>query len=179
MPAALSLLLAGVFLASGAAKLRDPAGMVVLLRQAVSPTIPAFALTRALAAFEVVLGVLLLAGVASRAVAVAAGVVLVAFTVALRVAARRAPEAAASCSCFGGAAGAPPGQAALRNVLLLVACGALVAWPAAASWELSAEPLLGALTVAGGLSCTWLLAATLGRAWSTRRGVLPARGVVR
>lgn len=163
MPAALTLLLAGVFLASGAAKLRDPRGMVVLLRQAVSPAVPAFALTRGLAAAEVALGLLLLTGLASRAAAVATGVVLVAFTAGLAVAARRAPEAAASCSCFGGTGEAPPSRAALRNGLLLVACAVVVARPPGAPWELGVEQLAGAATVAVGLPCAWLLAAALRR----------------
>lgn len=178
MSAALTLLLAGVFLASGAAKLRDPAGMVVLLRQAVAPTLPAFALTRALAAVEVVLGIVLLTGPAPRGAAVVAGVVLVAFTAALRVAARRAPEAAASCSCFGGAGEAPPAQAALRNALLLVACVAVAADPPGAPWDLGAEELVGAITVAVGLPCAWLLSAALGRGVAggrRHRSAAPAR----
>ncbi|CAB4941940.1 unannotated protein [freshwater metagenome] len=155
------LLLAGVFLASGTAKLRDPAGMVVLLRQAVSPTVPAFALTRALAVVEVALGLVLLSGVASRPAAVLSGAVLVVFTVALRVAARRAPEAAASCSCFGGSGGAPAGRAAARNALLLVAAAVVAVRAPGAPWDLAADELAGAACVAVGLPCAWLLAAAL------------------
>lgn len=172
MPAALTLLLAGVLLASGAAKLRDPSGMVVLLRQAIAPTAPAFALTRALAALEVALGAVLLAGVAPRGAAVAVAVLLVAFTAALRVAARRAPEAAATCSCFGGPAGAPPAQATLRNALLVAAAAVVTAWPARTAWDLPADELAAAATVAAGLPCAWLLAAALVRAvGSSRPGV--------
>ncbi|MEV4421171.1 MauE/DoxX family redox-associated membrane protein [Patulibacter sp. NPDC049589] len=172
MPAALSLLLAGVFLASGAAKLRDPAGMVVLLRQALRPTVPAFALTRALAAAELALGALLLVGVVPRVAAVVAALVLVAFTVALRVAARRAPAALASCHCFGGAGDAPAGQALLRNGLLVVAAAVVVAWPPAAPWDLGADDLAGGATVAVGLSCAWQLAAALRRTWAAGAGEL-------
>ncbi|MDO9407572.1 MauE/DoxX family redox-associated membrane protein, partial [Patulibacter sp.] len=148
MPAALMLLLAGVFLASGTAKLRDPAGMVVLLRQAVSPAVPAFALTRGLALVELALGLVLLSGAATRPVAVLAGAVLATFTVALRVAARRAPEAAASCSCFGGSGDAPAGRAVARNALLLGAAVVVAARPPGAPWELAADELAGALCVA-------------------------------
>lgn len=162
MPAALTLLLAGVFLASGAAKLRDPAGMVVLLRAATSPRVPASALTRASAAAEIAIGVLLLTGAAPRPAAVVAAVVLVAFTVALRVAARRAPVAAAACSCFGGSAGAPPAQALVRNVFLLADC-AVVAVRPDVPWDLAVEKLAGAATVAVGLACAWVLAAALVR----------------
>ncbi|WP_051471261.1 MauE/DoxX family redox-associated membrane protein [Patulibacter minatonensis] len=163
MPAALSLLLAGVFLASGAAKLRDPAGMVVLVRRVLAPTVPAFALTRTLAATEVVLGAVLLTGIAPRVGAVVAAGALVAFTVLLRLAARRAPAALASCHCFGGAGDAPPAQALVRNLVLVVAAAVVVAWPPAASWELGTQELAGALTVAAGLSCAWLLATALRR----------------
>jgi uncharacterized membrane protein YphA (DoxX/SURF4 family) len=172
MPVALTLLLAGVFLASGAAKLRDPSGMVVLLRQATTPRVPAFALTRALAAGELVLGLALVAGVAPRPAAVVAAVVLVAFTVALRVAARRAPVAAAACACFGGSAGAPAGQALIRNALLVVGC-LVVALRPDVPWDLAADELAGAATVAVGLACAWVLAAALARA------VVPGAGAAR
>ena len=142
MPAALTLLLAGVLLASGAAKLRDPSGMVVLLRQALTPLVPAFALTRALALLEVALGALLLSGVDAH----------------------RAPEAAAACSCFGGPAGAPPAQAALRNALLIAAAAVVVLDPATTAWDLPADEVAAAITVAVGLACTWLLGAALARA---------------
>lgn len=171
MPAALTLLLAGVFLASGTAKLRDPAGMVVLLRAATTPRVPAFTLTRALAAAELVLGVLLLTGAAPRAAALAAAAVLVGFTVALRVAARRAPVAAAACSCFGGSAGAPPAQALVRNLLLLVGCAVVVLHPDA-PWSLRAAELTGAATVAVGLACAWVLAAALVRSPQPPTGVV-------
>lgn len=164
MPAALTLLLAGVLLASGAAKLRDPSGMVVLLRQALTPLVPAFALTRALALLEVALGALLLSGVAPRAAGIAAALLLVALTAALRVAAHRAPEAAAACSCFGGPAGAPPAQAALRNALLIAAAAVVVLDPATTAWDLPADEVAAAITVAVGLACTWLLGAALARA---------------
>lgn len=168
MPAALTLLLAGVLLASGAAKLRDPSGMVVLLRQALAPTVPAFALTRALALLEVVLGVVLLSGAAPRGVAIATAALLVALTAALHGAARRAPEAAASCSCFGGPAGAPPVQAALRNALLVAGAAVVALRPAGTPWDLPADELAGALTVAVGLPCAWLLAAALARGQAGR-----------
>lgn len=164
MPAALTLLLGGVFLLSGAAKLRDPAGMVVLLRQAVHPTVPAFGPTRALAVVELALGAVLLLAVAPRVAGALCALVLAAFSVALRVAARRAPEAAAACGCFGSGAGAPPGQALARNALLIACAGATVAWsPGRTPWELSAEQLVGAATLAVGLSCAWLLATALVR----------------
>jgi hypothetical protein len=172
MPAALTLLLAGVFLASGAAKLRDPSGMVVLLRQATTPRVPAFALARTLALAELVLGVVLLAGEAPRAAAVAAGVVLVGFSVALRIAARRAPAAAAACSCFGGSAGAPPVQALVRNALLLAGCVVVVARPDV-PWDQAAAELAGAASVAVGLACAWVLATALARA------VAPGAGAAR
>ncbi|CAB4914482.1 unannotated protein [freshwater metagenome] len=164
MPAALTLLLGGVFAASGVAKLRDPAGMVVLLRQALRPTVPAFALTRALAVLELALGALLVVAVAPRVAGALAALVLVALSVALRVAARRAPEAVAACGCFGSGAGAPPGQALARNALLIAGAAAVVAWsPGRGPWDLSAEQLAGAVTLAVGLPCAWLLATALAR----------------
>lgn len=176
MPAALMLLLAGVFLASGTAKLRGPAGMVVLLRQAVSPIVPAFALTRALALAELALGLVLLSGVASRLAAVLAGAVLVILTLALRVAARRAPEAAASCSCFGGSGGALAGRAAARNALLLVAAAVVAVGAPGVPWELAADELAGAVCVAVGLPCAWLLAAALASAGGAARATRGAAG---
>lgn len=162
MPAALTLLLGGVFAASGVAKLRDPAGMVVLLRQALRPTVPAFALTRGLAVLELALAALLVTAVAPRVAGVLAALALVAFSVALRIAARRAPEAAAACGCFGSGAGAPPGQALVRNLLLVAGAAAVAAWSAGRGpWDLPAEQLAGAVTLAVGLPCAWLLVTAL------------------
>lgn len=176
MPEALTLLLAGVFLASGIAKLRDPAGMVVLLRQAVAPTVPAFALTGGLAVFEVVLGALLLTGVSSGVTAIVAAGVLLCFTVALRVVDLRAPEALVSCRCFGGVGEAPPAQALVRNALLVGACVAVAIAGPSGAWDLPADEIAGAMSVAGGLACAWLLTAALVGVVLRDRGTVRAGG---
>lgn len=169
MSAALTLLLAGTFLLAAAAKLRDPAGMAAVVRRSLGPRVPARPVVRAVAVAELAAAVLLLGAAGSALPAVVAAVLLVAFSAALRVAADRAPQALATCHCFGAAGDAPPGQALLRNGLLVAGAAAVAAWPPGALWSLAADELVGGLTVAVGLVCAWQLA-TL--AWRLRPGAL-------
>ena len=81
---------------------------------------------------EVVLGVLLLAGIAVRPAALATAVLLVVFIAAVASAAARGLSI--DCGCFGGGGPVPPGQTAyaaeiVRDLALLAVAGWLVARP--------------------------------------------------
>ncbi|WP_022927134.1 MauE/DoxX family redox-associated membrane protein [Patulibacter americanus] len=169
MSLALTLLLAGTMVLAGIAKLRDPDGLVVVLRRVVGHRVPGRALARSLAAVEIALGVALVLAAGSPVPAAATAVLLVAFSVALRVADDRAPQALAACNCFGAAGDAPAGQALLRNAGLIVAAVVVALTPPGAPWSVAADELAGAATVAIGLTCLWQLA-TL--AWRLRPGAL-------
>jgi hypothetical protein len=171
MTAALTLLLAGTLLIAAVLKLRDPDGLVVVLRQLAGRRRPsvatARAATRALALVEVAVAAGLLLAAGSAVPALACAVLLVALSAALRTAAARAPRALASCHCFGAAGDAPPAQGLVRNALLVAGAAVVALAPPGRLWSIDAPDLAGAATVAVGLACAWGLS-TL--AWRLRPG---------
>ena len=169
MSAALTMLLAGTLLLAGIAKLRDPDGLTVVLRRTVGHGVPARAVARLIAAVELVVALALVVAAGSSVPAAVAVGLLVAFSAALRVADRRAPQALAACNCFGAAGDAPAGQALLRHAGLVAAAVVVAVAPPGALWSVPADELAGALTVAVGLACAWQLA-TL--AWRLRPGAV-------
>lgn len=130
----LRLLLAGVWLFAGSAKIDDLAGSVRavrayrLLPEAVAPVVGA-----ALPFVEVVLGVLLLIGLGTRAAAAVSALLLLAFVVGIAAAAARGLRI--ECGCFGGGGqlGATQDPAygldLARDGALLILAVLLARWP--------------------------------------------------
>jgi uncharacterized membrane protein YphA (DoxX/SURF4 family) len=127
------LVLGGVFLVAGALKVIDPQSSVAAVRAyellpASMETIVGWGLPFA----EIALGVLLLAGIATRAVAAATAILLLVFIFA--VASAWARGLSIDCGCFGGGGQVAPGQAAygtelVRDVGLLLLASWLVWQP--------------------------------------------------
>jgi uncharacterized membrane protein YphA (DoxX/SURF4 family) len=131
--------LAVVFLTAGLLKAADSQSSVAAVRA--YHLLPAGAATLVgwgLPFVELALGVLLLVGVATRPVAVAAAVLLVAFIFAVLSAAARGLSI--DCGCFGGGGAVAPDQTAYaaeiaRDVGFLVLAGWLV-WRPLSRWSL-------------------------------------------
>lgn len=122
---AIRVVAGGLLLIAGLMKVRhglDRFTLAVLSYEIVRGTV-ARALARAIPFAEIVLGILLLTGIFTRSAAVAAAVLVAAFTVAIAVSlARRRPH---SCGC-GGPLEAPIGpQLIARNAFLLGALALL------------------------------------------------------
>jgi len=104
-----------VFIASGALKLRDPnwpsAARSLGTPQPIIPSV---------APFELILGALLVSGLAQRQFAILAFVTLAVFTLLL-VRILRSGEDAPACACFGSLSAKPIGiQSIIRNEALMV-----------------------------------------------------------
>lgn len=118
------LVLGGVFLVAGALKIIDPQSAVAAVRAyELLPVSMATIVGWGQPFVEVALGVLLLAGIATRIVAAASGLLLVIFIAAVVSAAVRGLSI--DCGCFGGGGPVPPGQTAygieiLRDLGLLL-----------------------------------------------------------
>ena len=127
------VILGGVLLVAGAAKIVDPQASVAAVRAyELLPDSLVTGVGWGLPFVEVVLGVLLLAGIAVRPAALATAVLLVVFIAAVASAAARGLSI--DCGCFGGGGPVPRGQTAyaaeiVRNLALLAAAGWLVARP--------------------------------------------------
>ena len=127
------LVLGGVLVAAGAVKVVDPQASVAAVRA--YELLPAGLETIVgwgLPFLELVLGLLLLTGIAVRPTALAAAVLLVVFIAAVASAAARGLSI--DCGCFGGGGPVPPGQTAyaaeiVRDLGLLAAAAWLVARP--------------------------------------------------
>ena len=125
--------LGGVLLVAGAAKVVDPQASVAAVRAyELLPDGLVTAVGWGLPFVEVVLGVLLLAGIAVRPAALATAVLLVVFIAAVTSAAVRGLSI--DCGCFGGGGPVPPGQTAYaaevaRDLALLAAAAWLVVRP--------------------------------------------------
>jgi uncharacterized membrane protein YphA (DoxX/SURF4 family) len=127
------LVLGSVLLVAGVTKVIDPQASVAAVRA--YELLPAGLVTAVgwgLPFLELVLGVLLLAGLAVRPVAAATAVLLVVFVAAVVFAAFRGLSI--DCGCFGGGGPVPPGQTAygaeiLRDLALLAAAVWLVLRP--------------------------------------------------
>ncbi len=105
------LVLGGVFLVAGVLKAIDPQSSVVAVRAyQLLPTSLATIVGWGLPFAEIALGLLLLAGIATRAVAAAAAILLVVFMAAVVSAAARGLSI--DCGCFGGGGEVAPGQTA-------------------------------------------------------------------
>jgi uncharacterized membrane protein YphA (DoxX/SURF4 family) len=127
------LVLGAVFAVAGLVKVADPQASVAAVRA--YELLPAGLTTLVgwgLPFLELVLGLLLLAGIAVRPAALAAAALLVVFLAAVASAAARGLSI--DCGCFGGGGPVPPGQTAYaaevaRDLALLAAAGWLVARP--------------------------------------------------
>lgn len=162
---AVSLLLAATLSLAGIAKLRDPEPFRRTLRTVVPASI-ARVVAAVLPPVELVLAVLLVAGVGGRLVAGIVLLLMLGFTVALWLVERRAADAGqalVSCNCFGAGGDGDPATGRVRNLLLAVAAATLVAWPAEAVWDVAVGQVVGAACVVVGAVCVWQLALSLQR----------------
>jgi uncharacterized membrane protein YphA (DoxX/SURF4 family) len=118
------LVLGGVFLVAGALKVIDPQSSVAAVRAyQLLPSSLTTIVGWGLPFAEIALGMLLLIGVATRAVAATSAVLLVVFIAAVASAAARGLSI--DCGCFGGGGEVAPGQTAygveiVRDVGLLL-----------------------------------------------------------
>jgi uncharacterized membrane protein YphA (DoxX/SURF4 family) len=125
--------LAAVFLVSGVLKAIDPDGTYVAVRAYdVLPKAAVAAVAVVLPWLEIALGLLLLAGLATRAVAVAGAGLLLVFVAGVTQAWARGLSI--DCGCFGGGGVVDPGQAAygrelLRDAGFLLLAGWLIVRP--------------------------------------------------
>jgi uncharacterized membrane protein YphA (DoxX/SURF4 family) len=125
--------LGGVFLVAGALKVADPQASVAAVRAyQLVPTGLVTVVGWGLPFAEIALGILLLAGLATRPVAAAAAVLLLVLMAAVASAAVRGLSI--DCGCFGGGGPVPPGKTAYgveiaRDTGLLLLAAWLVARP--------------------------------------------------
>lgn len=129
----LRLVLAGVALWAGAAKVSDLEASVRAVRAyEVLPGVLADIAGYALPVVEIIIGVLLLAGLLTRYVAAVNGLLLLAFIAG--VASAWARGLSIDCGCFGGGGAVDPDETQYLTVLvrdsaLLAASAFLVRWP--------------------------------------------------
>lgn len=125
--------LAAVWLVSGVLKAIDPDATYVAVRAYdVLPKAGVAVVATALPWLEIVLGLLLLAGVAVRTVAVASAMLLLVFVAGVTQAWARGLSI--DCGCFGGGGAVEPGQTAygrelLRDAAFLLMAGWLIVRP--------------------------------------------------
>ena len=125
--------LAAVFLVSGVLKAIDPDTTYVAVRAYdLLPKLGVALVAGALPWLEIVIGLLLLVGIATRAVAVASAVLLLGFMAG--VAQAWARGLSIDCGCFGGGGAVDPGQTTygrelLRDAGFLLLAGWLVVRP--------------------------------------------------
>ena len=124
---------AAVFLVSGALKAIDPDATYVAVRAYdVLPKLGVALVAGVLPWLEIVIGLLLLVGIATRAVAVASAVLLLGFMAGVTQAWARGLSI--DCGCFGGGGAVDPGQTTygrelLRDAGFLLLAGWLVVRP--------------------------------------------------
>ncbi|HET9779094.1 MAG TPA: MauE/DoxX family redox-associated membrane protein [Propionibacteriaceae bacterium] len=137
------LVLGGVFLVAGVLKAIDPQSSVAAVRAyQLLPASLATVVGWGLPFAEIALGLLLLAGIATRAVAAAAAMLLVIFIAGVISAAARGLSI--DCGCFGGGGAVAPGDTAygtelVRDVGLLLLAGWLV-WKPQSRFALDRSP---------------------------------------
>ena len=125
--------LAAVFLISGVIKAIDPDATYVAVRAYdLLPKLGVALVAGVLPWLEIVIGLLLLAGIATRAVAVVSAVLLLGFMAG--VAQAQARGLSIDCGCFGGGGAVDPGQTTygrelLRDAGFLLLAGWLVVRP--------------------------------------------------
>ena len=135
--------LAAVFLVSGVLKAIDPDGTYVAVRAYdVLPKAGVAVVAVVLPWLEIALGLLLLAGIATRAVAVASAGLLLLFVAGVTQAWARGLSI--DCGCFGGGGAVEPGQTAYGLELLRDAGFLLMA-----AWLIVRPRTLGALRPGG------------------------------
>lgn len=111
------LVLGGVFVAAGALKVIDPQSSVAAVRAyQLLPTFLETIVGWGLPFAEIALGLLLLAGIGTRALAAATGILLLVFIFGVVSAAVRGLSI--DCGCFGGGGEVPPGQTAYGTELV-------------------------------------------------------------
>jgi uncharacterized membrane protein YphA (DoxX/SURF4 family) len=109
--------LGGVFVAAGALKVIDPQSSVAAVRAyQLLPTFLETIVGWGLPFAEIALGLLLLAGIGTRALAAATGILLLVFIFGVVSAAVRGLSI--DCGCFGGGGEVPPGQTAYGTELV-------------------------------------------------------------
>lgn len=164
------VLLGGVFLFAGFAKLRDPNGT---RRAAVGfgvPELLAGPIARVLPFAEIILALGLLPLATAAWCATAIAVLLVAFSIAITISIASGRQTV--CNCFGETSSAPVGWSSVARNVTLGAAAALIAWPRAAGagpsllawWQDSSpesRPAL-ALALAAVLACAGLAWVCLG-----------------
>ena len=137
------LVLGGVLLAAGVLKAMDPQSSVTAVRAyELLPAALATVVGWGLPFAEIAMGLLLLAGIATRVVAAATAVLLVVFMFAVASAAARGLSI--DCGCFGGGGQVAPGQTAygtelVRDVGLLLLAVWLV-WKPQSRFALDRSP---------------------------------------
>ncbi len=140
------LLLGGVLLVAGALKVIDPQSSVAAVRAyELVPTWLERPIGWGLPFLELALGLLLVAGLFTRTAAAVAGLLLVAFILAVISAAARGLSI--DCGCFGGGGQVAPGQTAyageiIRDLGLLALCCWLV-WQPRSRFALDHPDLAG------------------------------------
>ncbi len=128
------LLIAGVLLTAGALKVVDPATSVAAVRAyELLPQGLVSIVGWGLPFLEIALGLLIVAGLFTREVAVATAILLLLFIVAVASAAARGLSI--DCGCFGGGGEVAPGETRytaeiIRDLGLLALCGWLIWRPA-------------------------------------------------
>ena len=134
------LVLGGVLIAAGATKATDPDGSVRAVRAyRLLPDGLERVVGYGLPPLEVVIGLLLVVGLATRVAAVVAGLLMVAFVVGVGSAWARGLQI--DCGCFGGGGDVAGDQSAAyfweiaRDVGLLVLAAVLTCWPTS-RWSL-------------------------------------------
>jgi uncharacterized membrane protein YphA (DoxX/SURF4 family)/thiol-disulfide isomerase/thioredoxin len=163
------LLLAAVFLAAGIGKLLDREGSRIALADFGVPVRFIAPGAVALPLAELAIVVALVIAPSARVGAVAAAVMLLAFTLAIGNALihHRAPD----CHCFGQIHSAPAGGGTLTRNGLLLLLAAFVAWrgpgPALYTWVSQRDP--GELALSAGIAALALLAAGGGYLVERRR----------
>jgi uncharacterized membrane protein YphA (DoxX/SURF4 family) len=137
------LVLGGVFVVAGVLKAVDPKSSVAAVgAYQLLPASPATIVGWGLPFAEIALGLLLLAGIATRAVAAVAGLLLVIFIAGVVSAAARGLSI--DCGCFGGGGQVDPGETAygtelVRDVGLLLVAAWLV-WKPQSRFALDRSP---------------------------------------
>jgi uncharacterized membrane protein YphA (DoxX/SURF4 family) len=162
-----ALILAGVLLTAGAAKLRKPLSFRVVLSQLIPrPFVPAVGW--AIPLVELAIGLALLSGFAVRTAALAAAALLILFELALIQMHRTG--ASMDCGCFGEVReSASPLSGVVRNIGLLALAALVAALPAdAEAASVAADDVVASCLLALAAVCLWLLVSTV----ATRRDVL-------
>jgi uncharacterized membrane protein YphA (DoxX/SURF4 family) len=138
------LIVGAVFIVAGLAKLGDPvASAEAAQTYQILPGGLAALWGYGQPTLEIILGILLFVGLATRLVAVITGVLLIAFIGGMSVAWARGLSI--ECGCFGGGGTAGPGHTQypldlLRDIGLVALIAIVIAWPAGA---LAVDRLLG------------------------------------